>query len=105
MRRPCFSWFGQRLYGGSPVASVCAGRSDSSRALTLTAGVDARYTGLPRSLKKLAIDRLAWTGRRMRHIGTVITCILALAPTGRAELPKNERNAVKEMLSGPLYLR
>jgi hypothetical protein len=41
----------------------------------------------------------------MRHSGIVLAGILALAPVGRAELPKNERNAAKEMLSGALYLR
>src|ERR1039457_1925336 len=91
---------------GAARSRACApGVRISRRAITLTTGVDARYTGLPRSLAKLVIARLAWTGGRMRHIGIVLTCILAIAPTGRAELPKNERNAVKEMLSGSLYLR
>ena len=41
----------------------------------------------------------------MRYYGIVLACFMAFVSTGRAELPKSERNAAKEMLTGDLYLR
>ena len=41
----------------------------------------------------------------MRYCGIVLACFMAFVSAGRAELPKSERNAVREMLGGTLYLR